>query len=75
MALHKFDSFHKLCFYLFSGVLSDHSAKKFVIDFLRTIILDSFSQQSSPKPVLDVVLDVSVCYVLNTKKEDLLCHR
>ena len=42
-----------------TSVLSDHSAKKFVIDFLRTIILDSFSQQSSPKPVLDVVLDAS----------------
>ncbi|OPL20203.1 wd 3 repeat and fyve domain-containing protein, partial [Mytilus galloprovincialis] len=42
-----------------SGVLSEHPARKFVVDFLRTIILDSFSQQYSPKPVLDVVLDAS----------------
>ena len=74
MALHKFDNYTN-CVFTFSGVLSDHSAKKFVIDFLRTIILDSFSQQSSSKPVLDVVLDVSVCYVLNKKKKDLLFPR
>ncbi|XP_052069301.1 WD repeat and FYVE domain-containing protein 3-like isoform X1 [Mytilus californianus] len=42
-----------------ASALSEHPARKFVIDFLRTIILDSFSQQSSPKPVLDVVLDAS----------------
>ena len=36
-------------------------ARKFVIDFLRMIVVDSFSQQmmSRPSIILDVVLDVS----------------
>lgn len=44
-----------------TGLLTGHTARKFIVDFLRTIVVDSFSQQVSSKTsiILDVVLDVS----------------
>ncbi|XP_069124433.1 WD repeat and FYVE domain-containing protein 3-like isoform X2 [Argopecten irradians] len=43
------------------GFLTGHPARKFVMDFLRTIVIDSFSQQVSFKSttILDIVLDAS----------------
>ncbi|XP_061175428.1 WD repeat and FYVE domain-containing protein 3-like isoform X2 [Saccostrea echinata] len=43
------------------SLLTSHPARKFVVDFLRTIVVDSFSQQVSSKSgiILDIVLDAS----------------
>ncbi|XP_056017801.1 WD repeat and FYVE domain-containing protein 3-like isoform X2 [Ostrea edulis] len=43
------------------SLLTGHTARKFIVDFLRTIVVDSFSQQVSSKTsiILDVVLDAS----------------
>ncbi|GFN82004.1 WD repeat and fyve domain-containing protein 3, partial [Plakobranchus ocellatus] len=43
----------------YSGFLAGHPARKFVIDFIRTIMIDSLSQGSNNKgpTVLDLVLD------------------
>ncbi|KAL5018829.1 hypothetical protein ScPMuIL_004551 [Solemya velum] len=42
-----------------AGFLTGHPARKFVIDFLRTIVFDSFSQSSVSKagPVIDLILE------------------
>lgn len=49
--------------------LPTHSARKFVMDFLRVIVVDSFSLAPSPKqaPVIDLLLEVIVdikCFLL-----------
>ena len=42
--------------------LPTHSARKFVMDFLRVIVVDSFSLAPSPKqaPVIDLLLEVFI---------------
>ncbi|XP_076326045.1 WD repeat and FYVE domain containing 3 bchs isoform X2 [Tachypleus tridentatus] len=44
-----------------SGLLSSHPARKFVMDFIRVIVVDSLSLPVNPKqqPVVDVVLEVA----------------
>ncbi|BFZ02583.1 hypothetical protein BsWGS_05621 [Bradybaena similaris] len=44
-----------------SGFLTGHPARRFIIDFIRTIVIDSLSQMSGSKSstVLDVMLDAS----------------
>ncbi|XP_048248442.1 WD repeat and FYVE domain-containing protein 3-like isoform X1 [Haliotis rufescens] len=43
------------------SVLTNHSARKFIIDFLRTIVIDSFSQPPTSKSnaAIDLLLDAS----------------
>lgn len=45
-----------------TGLLTGHPARKYVVDFIRTIVVDSFSHHVSSKSsiTLDVVLDVSL---------------
>lgn len=45
-----------------TGLLTGHPARKYVVDFMRTIVVDSFSHHVSSKSsiTLDVVLDVSL---------------
>ena len=48
---------------IFSGFLTGHPARKFVIDFLRMIVVDSLSQPVASKSsttVIDIMLDVSI---------------
>ena len=47
-------------FHLVSGVLTHHPARKFVMDFLRMIVVDSLSMPQSSKsaPVIDLILEV-----------------
>lgn len=52
-----------------SATLTQHTARKFVMDFLRMIVVDSLSlpQTGKQAPVIDLLLEVStVC--------SLLCH-
>lgn len=44
----------------FSGFLTSHPARKFVIEFLRTIVIDSMSQPVVAKSasVIDILLEV-----------------
>ncbi len=48
------------CIFVFSGVLTSHPARKFVMDFLRMIVVDSLSlpQSSRNAPVIDLILEV-----------------
>jgi hypothetical protein len=42
--------------------LTTHPAKRFIIDFLRTLVIDSFSQATTKLgAVLDVMLEVGTC--------------
>lgn len=52
-------------------LLPTHSARKFVMDFLRVIVVDSFSLAPSPKqaPVIDLLLEViMIVYFIKEQK-------
>ncbi|CAL1540511.1 unnamed protein product, partial [Lymnaea stagnalis] len=44
-----------------AGFLTGHPARRFIVDFIRTIVIDSLSQMSNSKSatVLDIMLDAS----------------
>lgn len=50
-----------------AGTLCAHPARKFVLDFLKVIILESFALPMSARgvPVIDIVLEVRTSFVSN----------
>ena len=64
--------------FYFPGFLTGHPARKFVIDFLRMIVVDSLSQpvvSKSNTTVIDIMLDVSlICFLLHALVSDIGLH-
>ena len=49
-----------------SGFLTGHQARKFIFDFLRTLVIDSFNQSNNSKAsvIIDLVIDVRYLFFL-----------
>lgn len=56
----------------YNSFLTGHSARKFVIDFLRTIVVDSFSQLNTNKSgaVVDLVLEAMPDHALRAQQRE-----
>ena len=57
--------------HLILGVLTYHPARKFVMDFIRMIVVDSLSMPQSSKspPAIDLILEVpkiSPCHLISS---------